>query len=156
MRIVDIRERTVPISRHADPALPSGGLTTSIVAVVTDAVRGGKPVTGYGFASFGRFGQGGLIRERFAPRLLAADDPDGNRLDPFRAWAAMMAGEKPGGHGERCVAVGALDMAVWDAAAKLAGQPLCRYLAERTGRPRPTCRSMPAAATPIPTTMSRA
>ena len=62
MRIVDIREHTVAISRFADPALPSGGLTTSIVALVTDIVRDGQPIVGYGFASFGRFGQGGLIK----------------------------------------------------------------------------------------------
>src|SRR3546814_7290135 len=99
MRIVDIREHTVPISRHADPALPSGGLTTSVVALVTDAVRNGRPAIGYGFSSFGRFGQGGLIRERFAPRLLRAADlagQDGTTIDPFRAWATMMAGEKIG------------------------------------------------------------
>src|SRR5688500_17362270 len=109
MRIVDIRERSVDISRYADPAFPSGGLTTSIVAVTTDVVRNGRPVVGYGFASIGRFAQGGLIRERFAPRLLAAAEPAlandaGTNLDPFRAWNAMMATEKPGGHGERCVA----------------------------------------------------
>jgi len=139
MRIVDVRERTLPISRYADPAIPSGGLTTSIVAVVTDTVRNGRPVVGYGFASVGRFGQGGLIRERFAPRLLAAtalEDGDGG-LDPRRAWSAMMQGEKPGGHGERCVAVGTLDMAVWDAAAKIAGLPLSHYLAQRLGRTAP-------------------
>ena len=140
MNIVDIREWTVPIYRFADPDLPSGGLTTSVVALVTDVVRDGRPVVGYGFSSFGRFGQGGLINERFAPRLLrarAADllDPDGAGLDPFRAWAAMMAGEKPGGHGERCVAVGTLDMAVWDAAAKMAGLPLWRFLSDRVGLP---------------------
>ncbi len=131
MRILDIRERSVPISRFGDPALPSGGLTTSIVAVVTDARRDGRPVIGYGFASIGRFAQGGLIRERFAPRLLAAGDLVGadGILDPFRAWDAMMAGEKLGGHGERCVAVGTLDMALWDAAAKIAGLPLHRHLA---------------------------
>ena len=55
-------------------------------------------------------------------------------LDPHRAWACMMANEKPGGHGERSVAVGTLDMALWDACAKLAGQPLFRLLAERHGR----------------------
>src|SRR6516165_7092439 len=125
MRIVDIRERAVAISRYADPALPSGGLDTSMVAVVTDVVRGGRPVVGYGFASVGRFAQSGLIAERFAPRLRAAApetliDERGANLDPFRAWRAMMAGEKPGGHGERCVAVGTLDMALWDAAAKIA------------------------------------
>ena len=53
MRIVEIRERTVPISRYADPKLPTGGLTTSVVAVVTDVVRAGRPVVGYGFGSFG-------------------------------------------------------------------------------------------------------
>jgi len=139
MRIVDIRERSVAISRYADPAIPSGGLTTSIVAVVTDMRRDGRPVVGYGFGSFGRFAQGGLIRERFAPRLLAAPDgaladAAGTNLDPFRAWAAMMTGEKPGGHGERCVAIGTLDMTLWDAAAKTAGQPLYRFLADRIGR----------------------
>jgi D(-)-tartrate dehydratase len=139
MRIVDIRERAVGISRYRDPRIPSGGLTTSLVAVVTDVVRGGLPVVGYGFASVGRYAQGGLIRERFAPRLLraAAQDvttDDGVNLDPFRAWAVMMAGEKPGGHGERCVAVGALDMALWDAAAKIAGLPLHLFLAGLLGR----------------------
>lgn len=142
MRIVAIAERTVPVSRYADPALPSGGLTTSLVAVTTDVRREGRPVVGYGYASVGRFGQGGLIRERFAPRLLAADaaalaGEAGVSLDPLRAWAVMMDGEKPGGHGERCVAVGALDMAIWDAAAKIAGEPLAVLLARRMGRPAP-------------------
>lgn len=143
MRIVDIRELSVPISRYADPSVPSGGLTTSMVAVITDVARDGKPVVGYGFASIGRFAQGGLIRERFAPRLLAARDIDvmdeaGTNLDPFRAWKVMMTGEKPGGHGERCVAVGALDMALWDAAAKIAHLPLFRLLADRTAGPEVT------------------
>jgi L-alanine-DL-glutamate epimerase-like enolase superfamily enzyme len=128
MRVVDIRERSVDISRYSDPSIPSGGLTTSIVAVTTDAIRNGRPVVGYGFSSIGRFAQGGLIRERFAPRLLAAGD-----LDPMSGWAAMMRGEKPGGHGERCVAVGTLDMALWDAAAKIEGLPLHRLLRPRFG-----------------------
>ena len=113
-------------------------MTTSLVAVVTDVVRDGRPVVGYGFNSNGRYGQGGLIRERFAPRILEADpasllDDSGDNLDPDRVWAAMMANEKPGGHGERSVAVGTLDMAVWDAVAKIAGKPLFRLLAERHG-----------------------
>src|SRR6266851_2227896 len=140
MRIVDIRELSVPISRYADPSVPSGGLTTSMVAAITDVTRDGRPIVGYGFASIGRFAQGGLIRERFAPRLLAARDIEimdevGTNLDPFRAWKVMMTGEKPGGHGERCVAVGALDMALWDAAAKIARLPLYRLLADRTAGP---------------------
>jgi len=139
MRILDIREHTVPISRYADPDLPSGGLTTSVVALVTDVVRDGQPVVGYGFSSFGRFAQGGLIAERFAPRLLSAPasdltSPDGTNIDPFRVWSVMMEGEKPGGHGERCVAVGTLDMAVWDLAAKIANLPLHRFLSAHTGR----------------------
>jgi D(-)-tartrate dehydratase len=146
VRIVEVRERSIPISRHADPALPSGGLTTSAVALFTDVVRNGRPVIGYGFASMGRYAQGGLIRERFAPRLLSARDadlvsPDGRNIDPFRAWTLMMADEKRGGHGERCVAVGTLDMALWDAAAKIAGLPLAPLLADRLGRqPEPTVR----------------
>ena len=44
-----------------------------------------------------------------------------------------MQNEKPGGHGERSVAVGTIDMAVWDAVAKIAGKPLFRLLAERHG-----------------------
>jgi L-alanine-DL-glutamate epimerase-like enolase superfamily enzyme len=139
MRIVDIREQPIRISRYRDPRIPSGGLTTSLVAVVTDVARAGRPVAGYGFASIGRYAQSGLIRDRFAPRLLraAAQDittDDGANLDPFRAWTVMMTGEKPGGHGERCVAVGALDMALWDAAAKIAGLPLHRFVAGRLGR----------------------
>jgi L-alanine-DL-glutamate epimerase-like enolase superfamily enzyme len=114
-------------------------MTTSLVAVVTDAVRDGRRVVGYGFNSNGRYGQGGLIRERFAPRLKEADpksllDAEGGNLDPDKVWAAMMSNEKPGGHGERSVAVGTIDMAVWDAVAKIAGKPLFRLLAERHGR----------------------
>ena len=48
-------------------------MTCSLVAVVTDVMRDGSTVVGYGFNSNGRYGQGGLIRERFAPRLLEAD-----------------------------------------------------------------------------------
>jgi D(-)-tartrate dehydratase len=129
MRVVDIRERSVDISRYRDPSIPSGGLTTSIVALTTDVVRNGRPVVGYGFSSMGRFAQSGLIRERFVPRLLAAGD-----VDPKSGWAAMMTGEKPGGHGERCVAVGTLDMALWDAAAKIADLPLHRLLRQSFGR----------------------
>ncbi|WP_119275223.1 enolase C-terminal domain-like protein [Taklimakanibacter deserti] len=139
MRITDIRERSTPVSRYADPALRSGDLTTSLVMVTTDAVRAGRRVTGYGYASVGRYAQGGLMRERFIPRLLAAQpdsllDATSGALDPRRAWDVMMAGEKPGGHGERCVAVGALDMALWDIAAKMAEEPLHTVLARGLGR----------------------
>jgi len=140
LRIVDVREITQPISSPIRNAyIDFSKMTTSLVAVVTNLVRGGKPVIGYGFNSNGRYGQGGLIRERFAPRILEADpaslvDATGDNLDPDRVWAAMMRNEKPGGHGDRSVAVGTIDMAVWDAVAKIAGKPLFRLLADRHGR----------------------
>ncbi|WP_237477477.1 mandelate racemase/muconate lactonizing enzyme family protein [Lichenibacterium dinghuense] len=139
MRIIDVRERTLPIASAISNAyIDFSKMTLSLVAVVTDAVRDGRRVVGYGFNSNGRYGQGGLIRERFAPRLLAADPASlldaAGRLDPDRAWAAMMRNEKPGGHGERSVAVGTLDMAIWDAVAKAEGVPLFRLLASRAGR----------------------
>jgi L-alanine-DL-glutamate epimerase-like enolase superfamily enzyme len=139
MRIVEIREATKPIASSIRNAyIDFSKMTTSLVAVVTDVVRDGRRVVGYGFNSNGRYGQGGLIRERFAPRLLGADpktllDDAGDNLDPDRVWQTMMRNEKPGGHGERSVAVGTIDMAIWDAVAKIAGAPLFRLLAERHG-----------------------
>lgn len=113
-------------------------MTCSVVAVVTDVVRDGRRVVGYGFNSNGRYGQGGLIRERFASRITDAEpasllDETGDNIDPHKVWARMMTNEKPGGHGERSVAVGTIDMAVWDAVAKIAGKPLFRLLAQRYG-----------------------
>jgi len=139
VRILELREVTKPIASPIRNAyIDFSKMTASLVAVVTDAIRDGKRVVGYGFNSNGRYGQGGLIRERFADRILEANpksllDDSGSNLDPHRIWATMMANEKPGGHGERSVAVGTIDMAVWDAAAKIAGKPLFRLLAERHG-----------------------
>src|SRR6201997_4204062 len=139
VRIVDVCEVTKPISSPIRNAyIDFTRMTTSLVAVVTDAKRDGRRVVGYGFNSNGRYGQGGLIRERFAPRLTEADpksllDAAGDNLDPDKVWATMMSNEKPGGHGERSVAVGTIDMAVWDAVAKIAGKPLFRLLAARHG-----------------------
>ena len=140
MRITAVLERTAPIaSPIANAYIDFSKMTLSLVAVVTDVVRDGRRVVGYGFNSNGRYGQGGLIRERFAPRIMEADpasllDDAGGTLDPDRVWSAMMRNEKPGGHGERSVAVGTVDMAIWDAAAKIAGKSLFRWLAERHGR----------------------
>ena len=139
LRIVDVREVTLPIaSAIANAYIDFSKMTCSLVAVITDVVRDGRTVIGYGFNSNGRYGQGGLIRERFAPRLLEADpqtllNDAGSNLDPDRIWRTLMRNEKPGGHGERSVAVGTIDMAVWDATAKIAGLPLFRLLAERHG-----------------------
>jgi D(-)-tartrate dehydratase len=137
VRIVDIREKVVPIASEIRNAyIDFSAMTVSVVALITDVVRDGKPVIGYGFNSNGRYAPSGLLRERFIPRLKAAPaelllDATGENFDPQRVWAVMMQNEKPGGHGERSVAVGVLDMAVWDALAKIAGLPLYRLLADR-------------------------
>ena len=139
MRILDVVEITKPIASPIRNAyIDFSKMTTSLVAVVTDVEVDGRRIVGYGFNSNGRYGQGGLIRERFRNRILEAA-PDsllnakGNNLDPHKIWATMMSNEKPGGHGERSVAVGTLDMAIWDATAKIANKPLFRLLAEMKG-----------------------
>ena len=143
MKIIDIREITQPIKSDIRNAyIDFSKMTLSLVAVVTDVIRDGKPVIGYGFNSNGRYGQGTLMRERFIPRVLEADpatlvDETGENLDPHKIWATMFMNEKPGGHGERSVAIGTIDMAVWDAVAKIAGKPLFQLLAERYGNGQP-------------------
>lgn len=140
MKIVDIREKTVSIaSPMANAYINFSKMTCSVVAVMTDVIRDGKPVIGYGFNSNGRYGQGALMRERFFDRIAEADpdsliDEVGDNLDPVAIWDVMMRNEKPGGHGERSVAVGTIDMAIWDAVAKIAGLPLWRLLADRYRR----------------------
>lgn len=137
MRIVDVRQTTVPIASTIKNAyIDFSKMDVSVVAVVTDVVRDGRPVVGYGFNSNGRYAPRGLLQDRFIPRLLAADPKslltdEGDNLDPHRIWSVLMTGEKPGGHGERSVAVGVIDMAVWDAVAKIEGKPLYRLLADR-------------------------
>ena len=137
MKILDIRETPVSIKSDIRNAyIDFSQMTVSALAVITDVVRDGKPVVGYGFNSNGRYAPSGLLRDRFIPRLLAAKpdsllDDSGENLDPFKIWNVVMRNEKPGGHGERSVAVGVLDMAIWDAVAKIAGVPLYRLLADR-------------------------
>ncbi|MCX8979661.1 mandelate racemase/muconate lactonizing enzyme family protein [Citrobacter portucalensis] len=139
MRILDVVEITKPIASPIRNAyIDFSKMTTSLVAVVTDVEIEGRRVVGYGFNSNGRYGQGGLIRERFRNRILDADpesllNAEGDNLDPHNIWDVMMSNEKPGGHGERSVAVGTLDMAIWDAVAKIANKPLFRLLAEMKG-----------------------
>jgi len=137
MKITAIHETVAPISSDIRNAyIDFSKMTASVVAVVTDVKRNGKRVVGYGFNSNGRYAQSGLLRERFIPRIMGAEarsllNDAGDNLDPHRIWACAMANEKPGGHGERSVAVGVLDMAVWDAVAKIEGKPLYRVLGER-------------------------
>src|SRR3954465_10322173 len=137
MKITAIHETVAPISSDIRNAyIDFSKMTASVVAVVTDVKRNGKRVVGYGFNSNGRYAQSGLRRERFIPRIMAAEpgsliNDAGDNLDPHKIWACAMSNEKPGGHGERSVAVGVLDMAVWDAVAKIEEKPLYRLLGER-------------------------
>jgi L-alanine-DL-glutamate epimerase-like enolase superfamily enzyme len=136
MRILEVRDSVAPIrSNIANAYIDFSAMTASVVAIVTDRVVDGRRVVGYGFNSNGRYAPQGLLRERFIPRLTGAPADsllgEDGLIDPHRAWAAMMANEKPGGHGERSVAVGVLDMALWDAVAKANGVPLWRLLADR-------------------------
>jgi D(-)-tartrate dehydratase len=138
MRIVAIREQTIRLAsavRNASISLEA--MTASAIAVVTDAEKDGRPLVGLAFDSIGRYGHGGLLRERFIPRLVAARSDsyaDGNGgIDPRKAWSVMMSNEKPGGHGERCGAVGLIDAALWDLAAKIDDVPLWHLLAQRHG-----------------------
>jgi L-alanine-DL-glutamate epimerase-like enolase superfamily enzyme len=146
MKIVNILESTRPIQSDIRNAyIDFTKMTLSLVAVVTDVIRDGQPVIGYGFNSNGRYGQGALMCERFIPRVLQAEpaslvDETGDNLDPHKVWARLMINEKPGGHGERSVAVGTIDMAVWDAVAKIARLPLYELLAQRHGNGRPNPR----------------
>jgi D(-)-tartrate dehydratase len=139
MRIVDIREITVPIAADMSNAFINfSKMDVSFLAIITDVVQDGAPVVGFGFNSNGRYAQGALLRERIAPRVLEAEadtliDVETGHLDPGLIWDAAMKDEKPGGHGERAVAMGVLDMAAWDLAAKLTGRPLHIHLAERFG-----------------------
>jgi len=137
VKIVDIREMVVPIKSPIRNAfIDFSQMTVSVLGLITDVIRDGTPVVGFGFNSNGRYAPSGLLRDRFIPRLKAADpralmDDTGHNFDPARIWEVVMRNEKPGGHGERSVAVGVLDMAAWDATAKIARVPLFRLLAGR-------------------------
>jgi len=137
LRIIDIRETAVALNSNLRNAVfDFSEMTTSIVAVITDVVRDGKPVVGYAFNSTGRYACGAQMRARFIPRILAAKaesllDDSGGNLDPGKILACMMQREKPGGHTERSIAIGTIEVACWDAAAKIAGLPLHAYLAKK-------------------------
>ncbi|MSO67318.1 MAG: mandelate racemase [Pseudolabrys sp.] len=137
MRIVNIRETAIPLkSKLANSSFDFTEMTTSVVAVITDVMQDGKQVSGFAFNSTGRYACGAQMRARFIPRILAADpatliDTSGANLDPAKIFAQMMRREKAGGHSERSIAIGTIEVAVWDAVAKIAGKPLHRVLAER-------------------------
>ncbi len=147
MRITDIRETSIALnSTLQNSSIDFSEMTTSVVAVVTDVKRDGRPVTGYAFNSTGRYACGAQMRARFIPRILKADpesllnETDDN-LDPAKILAVMMRNEKSGGHSERSIGIGTIEVAVWDAVAKIAGKPLHVLLAERFngGKTREKC-----------------
>ncbi len=137
MKIVEIRERTVPLrSEIRNAYIDFSAMTASVVAILTDVDAEGRRIVGYGFNSNGRYAAGGLLRERFIPRVLRAApaellDESGANFDPHRIHEVLLRDEKPGGHGERTVAVAVLDMALWDIVAKIEQRPLYAVLAER-------------------------
>jgi len=136
MRIVDIRETAIPLkSSLANSGFDFSEMTTSVVAVITDVKREGRPVAGFAFNSTGRYACGAQMRERFIPRILKAAPNsllDGSgAVDPAKVLACMMQREKSGGHTERSIAIGTIEVALWDALAKIAEKPLHRLLAER-------------------------
>jgi D(-)-tartrate dehydratase len=136
MRIVAIHEQTIQLATPArNASISFEGMTASALAVHTDVRKNGKPLVGLAFDSIGRYSHGGLLRDRFIPRLVCADPrsyaDDHGGIDPHRAWNVLMTNEKLGGHGERCGAVGLVDAALWDLAAKHADEPLWHLLAQR-------------------------
>lgn len=139
MQITSIQHATKPLnSAIRNAVIDFSEMTTSVVAVISDQMWHGRPVTGFGFCSNGRYSQRGIIEDRLIPRLMKADPQDllneeGDNVDPHRCWDIMMKNEKPGGHGERSVAVGTIDMALWDLAAKIEDVPLYKLLADRYG-----------------------
>lgn len=139
MKILDIREKSVKLRADIQNSVVSfDSHDVSLVAILTDRVIDGKPVTGFGFNSIGRFAQGGLMRERFFPRLLAIDadeliDEESRLFAIDRIRKRLMQNEKPGGHGCRASAVSAIELALWDANAKIAGLPAYRLIADTFG-----------------------
>jgi len=138
MKITAIHEATLPIgSAMRNASIAFDQMTASALVIRTDESIGGEALVGLAFDSIGRYGKGGLLRERFIPRLLAAPPEtlrdDQGLIDPARCVAVLMRGEKQGGHGERPGAVGLLDAALWDLRAKQMGLPLWQCLRESTG-----------------------
>jgi L-alanine-DL-glutamate epimerase-like enolase superfamily enzyme len=136
MRIVDIRETSVPLnSSLANSSIDFSEMTTSVVAVITDVKRDGETVCGFAFNSTGRYACGAQMRARFIPRILKAEPASllneaGDNFALEKILAVMMRNEKSGGHSERSIGIGTIEVAVWDAVAKIASKPLHRLLAE--------------------------
>ncbi len=136
MKITSIREISVPLkSNLRNAAFDFSEMTTSVVAVISDVIRDGRPLVGYAFNSTGRYACGAQMRNRLIPRILAAKPESllndaGSNFDPAKVLACMMQREKPGGHSERSVPIGTIEVAFWDLVAKIEQQPLYSVLAQ--------------------------
>ncbi len=108
-------------------------MTISVIRI--SYLYSGKLLNGYGFCSNGRYAQNEIVLKRFIPRLNNSDSnlliDENGIFSPTRCWSIFMQNEKPGGHGDRAVAAGALDMAFWDAYAKAYEKPLWKILSEQ-------------------------
>ena len=139
MKIIEIQEKTVPISSEIQNAyINFKKMDCSVVAIKTDVKKDGKFITGYGFHSNGRYAVSELLTKRFIPRLKESKEEnvlnnEGDNFSPEKIWKILMKNEKPGGHGERSTAVGAIDMAIWDIVSKIENVPLYEYLAKKYG-----------------------
>ena len=136
MKILEIREKKVGFSTSIrNSVVDFSEVTGSIVAIVTDVIRGGKPVVGLGFNSIGRYAQSEIIMNRLVPRIMRTKPEDllndaGTNFVPEEIFKVMLKNEKPGGHGDRAHAVGAVEMALWDAVAKIEEKPLWKHLSD--------------------------
>lgn len=140
MNIVKIIECPVRLKSNISNAVVNFSQhTVSLVAIVTDTIRNGKPLVGISFNSIGRYDQSGIINSRMIPRLMAAPlgsllDPVTERLSPERVLTCVLQNEKPGGHGDRAQAASALELAVWDLNAKLNDEPVSATIARHYQR----------------------
>lgn len=137
-KITGIHQIAVPLKGDITNAVVNfSAHDVSLVAIVSNVIRQGKPVVGYGFNSIGRFAQPGILVDRMIPRVLQAAPEtllarDETCFDPAALTEAAMKNEKPGGHGDRAGAVAALELAVWDLNAKLADEPAWSWIAKAT------------------------
>src|SRR5262249_33402982 len=71
MRITDIREKAIPLrSNLSNSSFDFSEMTTSIVAVITDVKRDGRPVVGFAFNSTGRYACGAQMRALYPAHSL--------------------------------------------------------------------------------------
>lgn len=139
LRITRIIEKPLRLESNISNAFVNfAHHTVSLIAIVTDKIVAGKPLTGISFNSIGRYAQSGILKDRMIPRLLE-EDPENllledGTLSPEKVSLVALRNEKPGGHGDRAHALAGLELAVWDLNAKLNDEPACQTIARHFGR----------------------